>query len=560
MKGLPTTGGEILMSLYMSVASLYIISAVCCMLRAIHIICPLFLLLLLPLAARQPNVVFILADDVGYADLGVYGGHVPTPNLDKLAAQGMRFTDAHAPAALCAPSRFSLLTGSYPYRNGHPGGVWNISSDCAFAVGAAHLQAGKHVTVGDVAQAAGYRTAFLGKSHLGGDIRDLEGALITAEPNICKMDFARGIENGLSQHGFDYVLELPSGIQHEPFAFFENGRYMPINPAAPADNRNTRLLLDGFYEVGNNGLSEIVEHKERPGIGDKDYNSSQAGLILTRKAIEFIDNHQRQNVASGAETPFLLYFASEAIHVPHTPCIDFDGDPVTLNQPVAGVTGGVTSDFLYQLDLQVGAILQTIEDAGLAEDTLVIFTSDNGALWPEICDFGPEAHDNNGRLRDYKASVYEGGHRVPFIVKWPGRVQPGSVSDELVLGQDWVATLYELTGQPMDADQAMDSTSLIPLLLGEPLSQPLHPFVLYQAGFAYDGAIREGDMVLMVDRENEATELYDLGADLAQANNLIGNPEYAQLVARLQAKFLLHNDHDDATFGEPRTTAVLRVD
>jgi hypothetical protein len=98
------------------------------------------------------------------------------------------------------------------------------------------------------------------------------------------------------------------------------------------------------------------------------------------------------------------------------------------------------------------------------------------------------------------------------------------------------------------------------LLLGEPLSQPLHPFVLYQAGFAYDGAIREGDMVLMVDRENEATELYDLGADLAQANNLIGNPEYAQLVARLQAKFLLHNDHDDATFGEPRTTAVLRVD
>jgi arylsulfatase A-like enzyme len=190
----------------------------------------------------------------------------------------------------------------------------------------------------------------------------------------------------------------------------------------------------------------------------------------------------------------------------------------------------------------------------------VIFTSDNGALWPEICDFGPEAHDNNGPLRDYKASVYEGGHRVPFIVKWPARVRPNSVSDELVLGQDWVATLYELTGQPMDADQAMDSTSLMPLLLGESLSQPLHPFVLYQAGFAYDGAIREGDMVLMVDRENEATELYDLGADLAQANNLIGNPEYAQLVARLQAKFLLHNDHDDATFGEPRTTAVLRVD
>ena len=510
------------------------------------------------LSAKMPNVVFVLADDVGYGDLGSYGGRVPTPNLDRLAASGMRFTDAHSPAALCAPSRFSLLTGSYPYRNGHPGGVWNISSPCAFAEGVEHLQAGRHLTVADVAQAAGYRTAFLGKSHLGGDVYDSAGVLITEESEIKKMDFSRGIRNGLSDHGFDYVLELPSGIQHEPFAFFENGRYTPINPAAPADNRNTRLLLDGFYEVGANGLSEIVEHKKRPGIGDRDYNSSPAGLILTRKAVEFINRHVESNAGEDGESPFLLYLASEAIHVPHTPCIDFDANPEAPTQPVAGTTGGVTSDFLYQLDLQVGALMAAVERVGVAEDTIFIFTSDNGALWPDICDFGPTGHDNNGLLRDYKASVYEGGHRVPFIVCWPGTVRPGAVSDELMLAQDWVATFYELTGQGMQEDQAMDSVSLMPLLLEVAIDRPLHEFVLYQAGFAYDGAIREGDMVLVVDRENQATELYDLSNDLSQEINLINRPEHAPLIARLRATFLIHNDHDDATFDEPRTTKVFQ--
>lgn len=524
------------------------------MMRVMPTICSLLCLLLLPLSARQPNVVFILADDVGYGDLGVYGGQVPTPHLDALAAQGMRFTDAHSPAALCAPSRFSLMTGSYPYRNGHPGGVWNISSACAFSVGASHLDAGKHITVGDVAQAAGYRTAFFGKSHLGGDIFNAMGEPIREEGKISEMDFSRGIRNGIRAHGFDYVLELPSGIQHEPFAFFEDGNYMPIDPSAPADNSNTRLLLNGFYEVGGNGVSEIVEHKARPGITDKDYNSSQAGIIFTHKAVDFIDVHLEQNQHSGEDAPFLLYFASEAIHVPHTPCDFFDGEEVV------GTTGGVTSDFLVQLDLQVGALVAKLEAEGLTDDTLVIFTSDNGALWPDICDFGPVGHDNSGGFRDYKASVYEGGHRVPFIVKWPGRVAPNSVSDELILAQDWVATLYAITEQPMAVDQAMDSSSLLPVLSGAQGDCPLHDFVLYQAGYAYDGAIREGSMVLLVDRNNEATELYDLSSDLAQANDLIGNPEYAQLVQRVHAKFLKHNDHDSQTFDEPRTTPVLGVD
>ncbi len=176
-----------------------------------------------------------------------------------------------------------------------------------------------------------------------------------------------------------------------------------------------------------------------------------------------------------------------------------------------------------------------------------------------MCEYGDPTHDNNGPLRDYKASVYEGGHRVPFIVKWPQRVKPGSVSDELILAQDWVANMYELTQQDMAEDQAMDSTSLLSLITHKKNdNMPLHPFVLYQAGYAFDGAIRQGDWVLTVDRKNEATELYDLGHDLAQETNLIDRPEHRKLVTQMQAKFLKHNDHSENA-RDPRTTKAFRV-
>ena len=175
-------------------------------------------------------------------------------------------------------------------------------------------------------------------------------------------------------------------------------------------------------------------------------------------------------------------------------------------------------------------------------------------MWPRVCDYGNSEHDNNGPLRNYKASVYEGGHRVPFIIKWPGKVKPGVVSDEPVLAQDWVATMYEITNQNMEEDQAMDCTSLLPLITGAKIDDsPVHPFLIYQAGYAYDGAIREEDWVLLVNRESKATELYNLGTDLAQENNLIEKPEHRELIERLRLKFLKHNDHKNETL-EPRTT------
>ena len=514
---------------------------------------------------QTPNVVFILADDVGFADLGIYGGKVPTPNIDKLAMQGMRFTDAHAPAALCAPSRFSLLTGSYPYRNGRPGGSWDINNSSGFSFNGDRTEAGRHITVGEVLQNAGYRTGFIGKMHLGGDVFDKEGRVIREKNRINEMDFSRGVSDALNRHGFDYWFGMLSGIQHEPYAYFENGLYVPVDPRNPADNSSTRLYTNGFYKNSENGLSEIVEAAEVPARGDEDYDSSQAGIIFSSRAVDFIDRHLEQNRKEGKDQPFMLYFASQAIHVPHTPPVDFDGDPEPIDVPVSGVTGAVTSDVLYELDLQVGKIMDKLEEEGIADNTLIIFTSDNGALWPNITHYGNPAHDNNGPLRDYKASIYEGGHRVPFIVRWGDGtekgsiVPPGTVSDEVITGLDWVATMYEITRQNMPEDQAKDSASLLPVLTGtQPEEVPLHDFLLYQAGFAYDGAIREGDMVLVVDRNNEATELYDLGQDLGQEHNLIDEEGYQELIERLHQKFLKYNDHDNDTV-EPRTTAPFRV-
>ncbi|WP_432800016.1 sulfatase family protein [Poriferisphaera sp. WC338] len=510
-------------------------------------------------SSSYPNVVVIFADDIGYGDLGCYGGKIPTPNIDRLAHEGMRFTDAHSAASLCAPSRYSMLTGNNPYRNGRPGGSWNINHSSGFSLNGDVKQAGRHITAAEILQRAGYRTAFFGKMHLGGTVYDHDGKPIRKQDQIHKMDYARGIDDGPNEHGFDYSFALPSGVQHEPYAFFENGKYVPINQADKADNSSTRLWTNGKYHMGNNGTSEIVEHPVKsPGRGDKAYDSSQVGIILSDKAIAFIDQHQEMNRKSEKASPFLLYYASQAIHVPHSPPLDFDGDSSEINTPVEGVTGGETSDMVYELDLQVGKIIDKLEEEGLRENTMIIFTSDNGALWPNVTKYGDPDHDNNGVFRDYKASVYEGGHRVPMIVSWKNgvmgewMVEPGSTCDQPVITHDWVATMYELTNQNMDADQAMDSASLMPIFRDP--RESIHNVIIYQDGYAYDGAIRQDDWVLLVDRENKATELYDLKNDIGQKKNLINESDHKQRIIRMKKLFLRHNDHKDQTFNEPRTT------
>ena len=524
---------------------------------------------------ERPNVVFIVADDIGWNDIAAYSsiaspGHdtssvVRTPHIDEMARRGMMFTDAHTPMALCAPNRFSLLTGSNPYRNGRPGGSWGLSSSSGFTTGTDRTgKLGRHLTAGDVMQTAGYKTGFVGKTHLGASAFDLNGRELwkTRTKNkadkhdlFLNMDYSHKVEDSISEHGFDYAFTMEDGIQGPPYAYFENGLFQPIDPGKPADNSSVKdWRKQKGHVVGNNGDSGFAHG---PFVGDVDFDSSQVGIRLADKAVEFIDQ------ASHEKQPFFLYYCSQAVHWPHTPPIDFDGDPTTIDQPVKGVTPGPTSDMIYELDLQVGAILQKLKDEGILGNTLVVFASDNGGLKPSVVKVGQAEHDTTGVLRGHKATFFEGGHRVPFIAMWGdgtsagSKIAPGAVNHQLIAVHDWVATLYDLTNQNMDDGQAMDSVSLLPTLLGRrPLDQPIREFMEF--GF---GGIRVGDYFLLCDRNNphQASELYDLSNDLAQETNLIDDPNHQERIKSMLTMSLEFNNRDRKDLSEPRSTPVFRA-
>lgn len=464
-------------------------------------------------AADLPHVVMLMADDIGWSDIGAYREQqglapaIPTPNIDRLARNGMLFTDAHSPASLCAPTRFCMITGSYPYRNGSQWGTWSIEGSPAVTANR------KHATVAEVARNAGYRSAFLGKMHLGGRPRDSDGNVTSKET---KIDFGKKVWGFPTSYGFDYSFVIHCGIQNSPYLYFENDKFAPIESWRPADNSSVKRWDLGDY-VGPNGTGNIPKNN-RGARGDKDWDSSRVGIDLSNKAVGFIDDH----LVNHPDQPFMLYYCSQAIHVPHTPPIDFDPkwdgtpqDPV--GEPVRGASGGgLTADMVYELDLQVGKIISKLEDPNrdgdisdsILGDTLFFFTSDNGGLSNTGPDWGISGYDSTGVLRGWKGSIWEGGHRVPFIAAWGdgsaagSKIEPGAVSGQLVCAHDWVATIYALAGQSVPDNQAMDAVNLLPELLGrQSESDPLREFMFHQSRAAPGGgsadtfAIRKGDYV-----------------------------------------------------------------
>ena len=512
------------------------------------------------IAGERPNVLYILADDIGWGDVGAYheaqtgtAPVVPTPNLDALARDGMMFTDAHTPAALCAPTRFSLLTGSNPVRNGRPWGTWGLSSSSAFSAG------GSHDTLGDVMQRADYRTSFFGKMHFGGNARDANG---NVTHDIGSIDFSKPISDGLMAHGFDYSYGMHSGIQNPPYVFYENDIFAPIDPNKPADNSSIREWAPGTYPNPDGTESVILDNSNvRP--GDVDWDSSRVGDLLSQKAVSFIDDHLQQNVASGEDKPFFMYYASQGIHVPHTPVNQLDGTPVR------GTTFNSKTDMIKELDLQVGRIVQKLEAEGLADDTLIMFTSDNGGLPGSGGGELEAGHDSVGPLRGFKGGPYEGGQRVPFIAKWGDGtaegsfIQPGTTSEQLVMAQDWAATLYYLTRQNMPANQAQDSTTLLPTLFGRQAeNDPLRTFAVMQSRTAAEETrphmLRmddgEGEWVLILNRSRVGVKLYNLTTDLGQQTDLINDPNQQARVSAMQSLFRQHDQQNDA-----RGTAAFNV-
>ncbi len=452
-------------------------------------------------AAERPNIVIILADDLGYGDPRCYNADskIPTPNIDRLAQQGMRFTDAHTPSSVCTPTRYGLLTGRYCWRTRLKSGVLKGYSRA--------LIEPDRPTIGTLAKKYGYRTAAIGKWHLG---------FQTPAKGAGRVDYDLPLRPGPITQGFDYFFGIPASLDFPPYVFVRNDR--PIEPL--------------FYTIG------ASQHRRRGGGG-----FWRAGRIggtfrhidclprLTREALWFIQDH----VAHHADQPFLLYFALTAPHTPWLPTAEFRG------KSGAGYYG----DFVVQVDWVVGQILAELDRHDLTENTLVLFTSDNGAHWlpRDIQQFG---HRANGPWRGQKADIHEGGHRVPFIVRWPGRVPPGSISDQLVCLTDVYATLAEILGHPLSDSEAEDSYSFLPSLTGKPASGPVRHALVSHSGWGMF-AIRDGHWKLILGLGSGGFtpptfrkpgpgeppgQLYNLADDPAETRNVYA--DYPEIVDRLQ--------------------------
>ena len=438
---------------------------------------------------ETPNIVFILADDIGYGDFGCYGAvKVKTPNIDTLAAEGLRFTDAHSPAAVCTPTRYSLLTGEYAWRN--PAGDHILPGNAPLSIRPDTL------TVPALLQKAGYRTAAIGKWHLG---------LGNPEP-----DWNVDIKPGPLEVGFDECFIIPATGDRTPCVFIENHRVYNYDAQDPIKVDYKNCVPGHANEVA--GIGRIGAMSGGKAALWKD---EEIADTLAARAVAFIERN--------ANRPFFLYLATHDIHVPRVPAPRFRGSS----------QAGVRGDTIQEFDGCVGTVLKTLERLKLAGTTLVIVTSDNGG----VLDHGdkPErdgdvksnnGHAFNGPLRGTKGTPYEGGTRVPLVVRWPGHVPPGK-SDELVCLVDMLATFASLTGQPLPREAGPDSFNLLPILLGQKSTKPVRQSLIEQAR---QMGVRQGQWKLVMDggprqrgkkgRADAGAELYNLAEDLSESRNV----------------------------------------
>ncbi|MCY2952609.1 MAG: arylsulfatase [Planctomycetota bacterium] len=454
----------------------------------------------------RPNIIFILTDDIGYGDLGCYGANcVKTPNLDRLAREGTRFTDAHATATVCTPTRYAFLTGRYAWRQ--PGtGIAPGDQPLLIKPGTA--------TVASVLKSAGYRTGVVGKWHLG-----------LGEPP--KTDFNKELKPGPLELGFDYAFLIPATGDRVPCVFVENHRVVGYDPADPIQVSFGKRIGDA-----PTGADPGVNLKIKGGPGHKDSivnGISRIGFMTGGKAAHWVDEDIADTLAAKAVKfieaskggPFFLYLSPHDIHEPMVPHPRFRGTSEC----------GWRGDVIHQLDGTVGEVLASLDRLNLAASTLVIFTSDNGAAIKNTYDDGTNAlhgrQPPNGKLRGSKGTLYEGGHRVPFLARWPGRIAPGGVSGQLMGHIDALATFAALTGQQLPADAGPDSFNALPALLGEKAAQPARDHLVLQNNGQTPLALREGDWALVEKggRRPRAPggptyELYNLADDLVQATDL----------------------------------------
>jgi arylsulfatase A len=480
---------------------------------------------------NRPNIIFILADDMGYGDLGANNpaSKIPTPHLDRLATEGMRFTDAHAGSSVCSPSRYNVLTGRYCWRSRLRSGiVWEFDGPM--------IDEGQP-TVASLLKAHSYHTACLGKWHMGWDWPTTDGA----QPNetltfgvreadkrlaMCERIDWQGLVDGSARlgggpvdRGFDHYfgVDVPN---FAPYTWFEDDRLTE----AP-----TQPKPDSLY--GNPGPA-VAGWSLEPMIPE-----------FTRRAVDYIEGR------AGETDPFFLYFPLTSPH-----------SPVVPNEAFRGMSGaGNYGDFVCEVDWVVGQVCAALQRSGQADDTLIIFTSDNGPERRVGDDIGcyerVEAHDHYsmGDLRGMKRDAWEGGHRVPYIARWPGVTPAGSVCEQTIVLGDLMATCAEITGASLAAEAGEDSISALPLLRGE-VDAPTRGFTVHhsmtgtfalrQEGWVYidgHGGDNEEPAVFRQRRgyvaDDHPAELYDLGEDLSERRNRWADePQRVQRMAALLAR------------------------
>lgn len=467
----------------------------------------------------RPNIVIIYADDMGYGDLHVQNPHskIPTPNLDQLASEGMRFTDAHSSSGICSPSRYALLTGTYHWRRqfgivGSFGEPFFNESD---------------VTLPQVLKNNGYQTACIGKWHLGwnwnfknepsGEVAQWGGIRKFYQPE--DIDWSGPITGGPLDRGFDYYFG-DGTINFPPYAWMENDRFV--------------RLPESVMDVHNVGFDiEEGEWEFRPGPKVEGWNPYEVLPTLTKKTVEWIGKQD-------SNKPFFLYFALPSPHAPIIPNDEFKGKS----------SAGPYGDFVYQTDWVAGQVLKALKEKGLEENTIVIFSADNG---PEKYAFERAQkydHFSMGEFRGLKRDVWEGGHHVPFIVKWPNHIKPGSVSKEVISQVDIMATLASITNTGLPTNAAPDSYNLTPLLKGKAYSSPLREATVHNT-YEKIWALRQSKWLYINGPSGEHSKmpegfkelrgytdfesaglLFDMEIDAEQKNNLYD--KYPEIIKGMQ--------------------------
>lgn len=399
-------------------------------------------------AAQKPNIVVILADDLGYGDVACYNDQskVPTPNLDRLAKQGMRFTDAHSASTVCTPSRYSVLTGRMCFRTGFRGVYTGVDGPL--------IEKGR-LTLSAMLKRAGYATACVGKWHVGMTFFDKDGKPVPQRGGglrkVRRVDFSRPIRNGPVDVGFDYFFgTVCCPTTDFLYAYIENDRVVQAPTELVRPKTKSWLEYEHF----------------RTGLKAPNFEFRNVDQEFLRRSRRFLERH----VKAKPDQPFFLYHATQAVHLPSLPAKRFIGK----------TKAGPLGDFLFEFDDIVGELAKTLDRLGVAKNTLLIVTSDNG---PEIIITDMRAkygHDSARPWRGFKRDNWEGGHRVPFIARWPGVVKPGSVNKETVCLTDIMATCAEVAGVRLPKDAAEDSLSLLPLLRGDAPDKSSPRYVLHQ--------------------------------------------------------------------------------